>query len=356
MNTLANVALKDGAYARVDRVPPANEPPAGPEGAWANLITKPSRRAALAGMWRTARLIHANASGHRLAKPARFMFRALRHFSAWRQWHGFLAFSSFAGIGRHYPHLLEKPLRPYLHRDADPVGCLGILREHYLFLQQHAPAALVEAMLRDEPFVLSRHDCDEIGEPLVIGLTYSKHMQQEGELTLAIGRTASARTRTQHEWIAALTFVIRYGVSGWEILLGGVQGAGTENSRRDIKPATRLFQGLRPKHLLVHVLRELAGAWGINGIYAVDDISHCFTLQRYRDRLARMKSSYAEFWLEMGGQAVAGGFYSLPAKNLRRPIQTVPSRKRAQYLRRFALLDALNREIVTKLSREPSAV
>lgn len=353
MNTVSNAALRDGDYALTDCAFSVADQEERRKRIEARFDDLPSRRAALLGIWRTAWQLHENASGHRFAKPVRFMFRALYRFSVWRQWYGFLVGSPFADVGQHYPQLFEKPLRPYLHRDMDPVGCLRILREHYLFLQQHAPMALVHGMLRDEPFVLCEQASSEIGATLIIGLTYSKHMQQEGELTLAIGRTTSARTRARHEWIAALTFVIRYGASGWQILLGGVQGAGTEQCKRDIKPATRLFHGLRPKHLLAHVLRELAGAWGISGIYAVDDASHCFTLPRYRDRLERMKSSYAELWRELGGQEVAGGFYSLPVQNFRRPIHTVPSRKRAQYVRRFAMLDALDQEIRKKLTSKP---
>jgi len=63
-----------------------------------------------------------------------------------------------------------------------------------------------------------------------------------------------------------------------------------------------------------------------------------------------MKSSYDELWNDVGGQPAVNGFFLLPATNTRRSIDTVPSRKRAQYLRRFALLDDIDSEIREKLT------
>jgi uncharacterized protein VirK/YbjX len=309
-----------------------------------------SRWRALKDVYGIARIIYPTVGNRRHIKRGRFFFRALYNFSIWQHWYGFLKSSPFGAVARYYPRLYEKPFRPYLHKDLTSTECHRVLREHYLFLQRHAPPALVSAILDNKPFILNAHSLGDLSEPLIVNFTYGKHMQQEGELTLSIGRPESVNTLKEHEWIASLTFVIQYGASGWEILIGGVQGGRTPESKEDAKLATRVFYGLRPKHFLVYILREVAAAWGITKIYAIGNAAHCFMRRRYQDRISMIKSSYDELWHDVGAQPAANGFYSLPVDNNRRPIHTVPSRKRAQYLRRFAMLDHIDKEIREKLA------
>ncbi|MHB8404614.1 MAG: VirK/YbjX family protein [Gammaproteobacteria bacterium] len=309
-----------------------------------------SRWRKLKDVWRIAFVIYPSANKHRHAKRVRFVFRALSDFSTWRSWYGFLKTSPFDAITRYCPRLYEKPLRPYLHKDLTSAECHRVLREHYHFLRCYTPAELVSAILNNEPFILNQHSLGDLREPLIINFTYSKHMQQEGELTLSLGRPESVNTIKEHEWIASLTFVIRFGASGWEIFIGGVQGGRTPESKEDTKHATRVFHGLRPKHLLVYILREVAAAWGITRIYAIGNSVHCFMRHRYQDRISMMKSSYDELWNDVGGRPETNGFFLLPPTNTRRSLHTIPSRKRAQYLRRFALLDNIDSEIREKLT------
>ena len=297
-----------------------------------------------------SRIIYPTEGNRRHAKRVRFFLRALYNFSTWQHWYGFLRGSPFGAIARYYPRLYEKPFRPYLHKDLTSTECHRVLREHYLFLQRHAPDGLVRAILDNRPFILNQNSLADMSEPLIVNFTYGKHMQQEGELTLSIGRPESVGSFKEHEWIASLTFVIQYGASGWEILIGGVQGGRTLKSKEDAKLATRVFHGMRPKHYLIYILREVAATWGITRIYAIGNDAHCFRRRRYQDRLSLIKASYDDLWQDVGGQAAANGFYSLPVENNRRPIHTVPSRKRAQYLRRFAMLEHIDREIRDKLT------
>ena len=310
-----------------------------------------SKWRALRNLHAVSRAIYPTGSKRVTVKRIRFLTRALLNFSLWRHWYGLLQASPFGAVARHYPRLYEKPLRPYLHRQLTHAECNRVLREHYLFMQRHAPPELVRAILANEPFLLNERSREELPEPLIINLTYAKHMQQEGEMTLSIGRPYSVRAHFEHEWIASLTFVVQYGATGWEIFVGGIQGGHTATGREDFRHATHVFHGFRPKHLLIYVLREVAATWGITRIYAVSDAAHCFMHKRYRDRIHKMKSSYDEFWRDVGGQLAAHGFYLIPAENPNRLIQTVPSRKRAQYLRRYAMLDNIRSEIHKKLER-----
>lgn len=318
----------------------ANDPlllTAAPSGFWT----------ALGAVYPTARRVFAGVRSKRLVKRVRLAFRAFLHFGIWRRWHAFLATSPFEGIARFYPRLYEKPFRPYLYKSLKSEERCRALVHHYIFLGRHAPAELINAVLSNEPFLLNEASMGELENPLAINLTYAKHMQQEGELTLSLGRLDSLYSYREHAWIASLTFTVRRGASGWEMVIGGVQGGHAEQGREDAKLATKSFHGLRPKPLLIHVLREIALCWGITRIYGVTNASHCLTRRRYRGRIT-IKSSYDELWLEAGGVPVSGGFYDLPVEHPRRALESVPSRKRGLYQRRFQLLDKLDTEIRNK--------
>ncbi|HEV2213294.1 MAG TPA: VirK/YbjX family protein [Gammaproteobacteria bacterium] len=302
---------------------------------------------ALGAVYPTARRVFAGVRSKRLVKRVRLSFRAFVHFGIWRRWHAFLTASPFGRITNFYPRFYEKPFRPYLYKSLKSEERCHALVQHYLFLGQHAPKGLIDAVLSNQPYLLNETSMGGLEEPLAINLTYAKHMQQEGELTLSLGRLDSLHTHREHAWIASLTFTVCQGKSGWEMVVGGVQGGHAEQGREDAKLATKLFHGLRPKPLLIHVLREIAACWGIDSIYGVTNDSHCLTRRRYRGRIS-IKSSYDELWQEAGGVPVAGGFYELPVQPPRRALETVPSRKRSLYQRRFRLLDTVDGEIRAK--------
>lgn len=303
----------------------------------------------LAELYGLARRIYPPQLNHRFAKRARFMYRASTRPSVWLPWRSFLESSPFERLAQEFPRLYEKPMRPYLHKVFRADGTLRMLRGHYQFLQQHAPTGFVAALLDNRPFPLNECSVGDLDQPLLVNLGYARHMQQEGELTLSLGFADSLETFNQHRWITSLTFMLRQGVGGRELLVGGVQGSHSENSREDIRLATQVFHGLRPKHLLIHLLRQIASCWEVSGILAVSDAAHCLTRKRYRGRI-QIVSSYDELWRDVGGELREDGFYVLPLRHARRPLEEVPTRKRAQYRRRYELMDCVDAEIRDKLS------
>ena len=312
-------------------------------------VTVPDTWEALQAIYPTAYQVFTGAPSNGFIKRMRLTLRALSNLGAWKRWYGFLDRSPFGRIADLYPRIYEKPFRPYLHRDLDARERCQLLLEHYGFLARHAPVALIDALLSNQPFLLNEQSLGELEQPLVVNLTYAKHMQQEGELTLSVGPLASLDSFQQHAWIASLTFVLRRDTAGWEIAVGGVQGGHAETGKEDAKTATRVFHGLRPKHLLIHVLREIAACWGIERIRGISNSAHALTRKRYRGRIT-IKSSYDELWQEVGGQADGQGYYLLPVYQARRSMESVPSRKRSLYQRRYRLLDVMGAELRAKIA------
>lgn len=300
---------------------------------------------ALGALFRVSTLAFGKGSHRRLMKRVRMVVRALAHFKTWHHWYDFIRSSPFGDIAQHHPRLYEKPLRPYLFRDMAGPECYQLLREHYLFVQQNLPLSFIHALSVDQSYILNIRTISELKVPLFINLCYARHMRQEGELTLTLGTQDSLTSLAEHAWIAALAFVVRRGASGWEIVVGGAQGGHAGGTgKAGARLATRVFYGVRPKYLLIDVLQQLALHWHISHIYAVGDHAHVFKRLRYRKRVT-IRASYNELWTQAGGVPTTNGFFLLPLEKYRRPLDLIESHKRAEYKRRYRLLDAIHAEI-----------
>ncbi len=64
----------------------------------------------------------------------------------------------------------------------------------------------------------------------------------------------------------------------------------------------------------------------------------------------KLKTDFSEFWLEAGGWRTEDErFDELPLMEPRKTMEEVPTRKRAVYRRRFAMLDEIDRQVAEKL-------
>lgn len=124
------------------------------------------------------------------------------------------------------------------------------------------------------------------------------------------------------------------------LLMGNVQGPSLKDEGLDrIRDATHAAHGMRPPHLLVHALRVLAAHWGATRLQGVDPENHVKGRWNLRD--SRLRFDYRAFWAEHEGVRDAGGNWSLPLDTALRPLEEVPTKRRAMYRRRYAMLEAL---------------
>jgi uncharacterized protein VirK/YbjX len=130
------------------------------------------------------------------------------------------------------------------------------------------------------------------------------------------------------------------------LLVGNVQGPSLKDEGLDrIRDATHAAHGMRPPHLLVHALRVLAVHWGAQRLQGVDPENHVKGRWNLRD--SRLRFDYRAFWAEHEGVRDAGGNWSLPLATALRPIEDVPTKRRAMYRRRYAMLEALQLAVDT---------
>ena len=130
------------------------------------------------------------------------------------------------------------------------------------------------------------------------------------------------------------------------LLMGNVQGPSLKDDGLDrIRDVTHAAHGMRPPHLLVHTLRVLAAQWGAERLHGVDPENHVKGRWNLRD--SRLRFDYRGFWGEHDAVRDAGGNWSLPLDTALRPIEEVPTKRRAMYRRRYAMLEALQVAVST---------
>lgn len=126
------------------------------------------------------------------------------------------------------------------------------------------------------------------------------------------------------------------------IFIGGLQGRNRPNVLELYKQLTKDFHGVRPKDLIVEMLRFLADTVGIERIYAVSEscrIAHHSYFAQVETPLAHL--NYDQSWEERGGRRVDDTCYELPVTQQRRCLADIPSKKRQMYRKRYEMLDTV---------------
>jgi len=163
---------------------------------------------------------------------------------------------------------------------------------------------------------------------------------REGEITLVL--------RYQNEVIASLSFSLIYENKQRTLLIGGLQGPRKHISNEVIREATKAAHGLFPKRIVMEVVMMLAQQCAAESIVAVGDTTHVFRSLRYRhSKSDHFFASYSEFWASLGGVARQDALFQLPLSLPRKALEEIASKKRAEYRRRYELLDALATQVLT---------
>ncbi|TYL43841.1 VirK/YbjX family protein [Dickeya sp. ws52] len=244
------------------------------------------------------------------------------------------------------PMLPTKIHRPYLSATLRAAERADAIRTHYTFVEQLANPFLKQAFLSLDDYCLARFS-GKNGESFSLTCSTSRY-DKEGEATL--------RIRFNDVVLASLTFSVIRHQHQLAIMIGGLQGKGRDQTRELTKDASKACFGLFPKRLLLECLLTLAALTGINRILAVGDDNHVYQCLRYCYRKNKVRfSSYSEFWQSINADKNAEGVYQLPRTITRKTLDELPSRKRAQYQRRYQLLDDINAQIRHNLGHNASS-
>ena len=153
--------------------------------------------------------------------------------------------------------------------------------------------------------------------------------------------------------VASLAFTLGRDSAGLRIMIGAIQGIHSGVSSGEsldiFRAMTRDFEGLRPRSLLIEVLRMIAACIGAQTILAVADGNrhHRHSYFGIREQ-SKFSANYDDIWRDHEGRpAGVAGFYELPLRATQKSMADIPSKKRALYRRRQALIDGI-RDAVTR--------
>ncbi|HKT98376.1 MAG TPA: DUF535 family protein [Paraburkholderia sp.] len=121
-------------------------------------------------------------------------------------------------------------------------------------------------------------------------------------------------------------------------LIGGLQGpAGADRER--VREATHACHGLRPKAAVMEAVGEFCRLARVDALTGVTKKTHVSAATA-----VQFGADYDGFWRELGGVEV-GGRFVLPCRPYHRDLSEVPSKRRAAFRRRQALIADLLEQI-----------
>jgi uncharacterized protein VirK/YbjX len=245
--------------------------------------------------------------------------RALVHRRRTQAWLQLLnSHPAFAECVRHWPRMLYKIYRPYLTLNLDMDERLAVIAGHYRFLFGRGMAPLVVQAVRAG--VPLAHLAGKSGTPYTVQLRAVGTLEREGELALQLCADGAV--------VYSLAFTILTPFGAPVIHVGCIQGPKTGDGLELNRQATRELHGLRPKQLLLTMVRQLGYGFGCAHLQLVGNGNR---VVRSALKQGKVRADYDAFWSEAGATRRADGDFQLACLPLAEPdMAGIPSRKRSE--------------------------
>lgn len=242
------------------------------------------------------------------------------------------------------PRLALKPTRVYMSTHWKMTKKIKVLQDTYNFIH-HSGAFLQNSLLQPDGGIIAQTDLGKHGNATIV-LSYDTRFRKEGELVLSLWISSLTRA------IAFLSFSLESDPDGpRSCYIGCLQGGKEGNQKEDVVTASKAMHGLRPKAALVFVVQELTRAFGARELLGVgNDIQahrrkHIIHIPFIHD----YTFDYNATWTDVGGAPDKEGWYRLPLETYRHPREDIKANKRSMYLKRYAMMDDISRQIHSQL-------
>jgi uncharacterized protein VirK/YbjX/predicted RNA methylase len=247
-------------------------------------------------------------------------------------WHRKRDNPAYALMVERHPLLPALPRAPYLNALWSAAEKMRVLEAHYEMVKD----ARVLAFPLDSSVFLA--ELEHIEPGLTVELDKPQWFAEEGEVAINLFSGG--------ERIYSLLFTLGE-VDGKRVAyVGAVQGRYLPDAVERYKRLTRAAHGMRPRDLLFAAFRFLCCELAVERILAVSDranIARSGYFKNYDDIFV----SHDETWTQYGGSATDAGFFDMPAALKVRSLEEIPSRKRAQYRRRYEMLDSMQAQLAS---------
>jgi uncharacterized protein len=265
--------------------------------------------------------------------------RAVAHRTHTERWLALLnSHPVFSECVRNWPRFLYKIYRPYLSNTLSMEARLAVLASHYQFIfEQGLGPTVIQASgagVRLASFE------GKSGLPYHLTLrAVGTCLEREGDLVMQLcqGETVLYSVAFTFAWRGA-----RHVVS-----IGCMQGGRGEGTLEAIRAATRELHGLRPRQLLVSLVRQLGYQFGCSHMLLVSNENR---VVRCAMRKGRVMSDYDQTWIELGAERQPDGDFHLPCTPLQAPdLEAIASKKRSEARKRHELALAMAHAVNARL-------
>ena len=276
----------------------------------------------------------------RLLKQTRFLLRALGQYRLHDAWLQLLEAPELQPMVARQPLLAAKLQHRYVLNELNTAARLALACGHFNAFLHRISRVLVGAIYVGSGLRLAT--IETAAGAYELRLLHLPHCWQEGELSVALFHESAL--------IGSATFVLAEAhdlspsLPSDELVLtiGGIQGLHDGDGQNVFRAATKAMHGLRPFSLLLHAARAIARSFRATRVLAVADASHAL---RYKRSKGRIRLSYDAIWLDHGASAVGTCLFDLGTTTTSKDLADIPSQKRAQYRRRYALMESVDAEI-----------
>lgn len=237
-----------------------------------------------------------------------------------------------------HPGLPCRLHRPYLSANFNRKKALNALCFHYQMLAYTVPEKVLLQHLSPNgaPLALITGKDERSYSIYICAIA---DLDKEGEATLVM-------KNDEGTVLAELTFTLCEHMGKSTLFIGGLQGAKSWIPHDAIQTATKACHGLFPKRLLLESACQFAQHIEIEQILAVSNSTHIYRSWRYqKKKKGQVHADYDTFWESMSGEKLSDGYFLMPKQVGRKPLEDIASKKRAEYRRRYALLDSLVEQI-----------
>nr|WP_063574057.1 DUF535 family protein [Luteibacter rhizovicinus] len=250
-----------------------------------------------------------------------YIARALLHWRRHSAWLAFLESPAMAGVTAIDRTLIERYQHRYMNRHWSMMQRLAATQQHYAFAVRRFPTPLFKQLYLQREVGVGRLVLRD-GSGLSLVLKAPTLRGREGELSLSL----------TDDWGLQISYAtLSFVDDGRTVIIGCLQGAANNAGRDAIRELTRQSHGLRPKNLLLSMVRSLSEAMGAQRIRGISNEAHPFASRK------KIKADYDGFWQENDGVADTEGFYAMPVHEPVRSELTVESKRRSEFRRREAL-------------------
>ena len=239
-----------------------------------------------------------------------------------------------------YPFVYEQPTRAFFYNKSTFDERASIVEKHMDFTARTFRADIVRDLYSEKN--VSLWDGGELDGSRLLGMLYFEAGQRkEGMMSVML--------RLDKKPLYQMIFWIAPDKKGdMSMFVGAMQGPNMDNARDVVKKVTKYCHAYRTKNLILYLTQAVARSLGMKHIYAVTNEGYYANNHVRADR--KLKTDFSEFWTEAGGHPTDDTrFDELPLVEARKTMEEVPTRKRAVYRKRFAMLDALDAEVAEKM-------